>query len=116
MYREQGLILSPFETDGIAHFRARRMFMGAQGISALGFAESDPLIIQSEQRLMRQADELVVMADASKFADRSSFIIAPLERAYNMITDERIDDRAAAMVEGAGLRLVVAKLETRSEA
>lgn len=116
VYREQGLILSPFEADGIAHFRARRMFMGAQGISALGFAESDPLIIQSEQRLMRQADELVIVADASKFDDRSSFIIAPLERADLLITDERIDDRAAAMVEAAGLRLVVAQLEPRSEA
>lgn len=116
VYREQGLILSPFETDGIAHFRARRMFMGAQGISPLGFAESDPLIIQSEQRLMRQADELVIVADASKFADRSSFIIAPLERADILITDERIDDRAASMVEAAGLRLVVAALDPRSEA
>ncbi|ALN72896.1 MULTISPECIES: DeoR/GlpR family DNA-binding transcription regulator [unclassified Aureimonas] len=116
VYREQGLILSPFEADGIAHFRARRMFMGAQGISPLGFAESDPLIIQSEQRLMRQADELVILADASKFDDRSSFIIAPLERADLLITDERIDDRAAAMVEAAGLRLVVAQLEPRTEA
>ncbi|KTR05379.1 DeoR faimly transcriptional regulator [Aureimonas ureilytica] len=115
VYREQGLILSPFDADGIAHFRARRMFMGAQGISPLGFAESDPLIIQSEQRLMRQADELVILADASKFADRSSFIIAPLERADILITDERIDDRSAAMIESAGLRLIVAVLEPKGE-
>ncbi|WP_062203313.1 DeoR/GlpR family DNA-binding transcription regulator [Aureimonas sp. AU12] len=111
IYREQGLILSPFETDGIAHFRARRMFMGVQGISPVGFAEADPLIIQSEQRLMRQADELVVLADSSKFDNRSSFVIAPLERADILITDEGIGDASAQMVEAAGLRLVVARLD-----
>ena len=111
VYREQGLILSPFEADGIAHFRARRMFMGAQGISAVGIAEADPLVIQSEQRLMKQADELVVLVDSTKFASRSSLVIAPLERAQILITDEGISDAAAQMVEAAGPRLVVARLD-----
>lgn len=108
VYREQGLILSPFESDGIAHFRARRMFMGAQSISAYGIGEGDPLIIQSEQRLMRQADELVVLVDSSKFDARSSMIIAPLERAHTIITDDGISDAAARAIEAAGVRLIVA--------
>lgn len=116
VYRKQGLILSPFEADGIAHFRARRMFMGAQGISGVGIAEADPLIVQSEQRLMRQADELVLLVDSSKFANRSSFVIAPLERADVLITDEGIADADAAMVEAAGVTLVVAGRDTGSEA
>ena len=110
IYRDQALILSPFETDGIAHFRARRMFMGAQGVSHYGIAETDPLIIQSEQRLMRQADELVLLVDSSKFQRPSSMIIAPLERADILITDEGISDKDAAMVEAAGVRLIAAEL------
>jgi DeoR family ulaG and ulaABCDEF operon transcriptional repressor len=111
IYREQGLILSPFIDDGIAHFRARRMFLGAQGVSAHGIAEADPLLIQSEQRLMRQADEIVVMVDASKFRGRSSMIVAPLDRVAVVITDEGIEDADAAMIEAAGIRLVVARAE-----
>ncbi|WP_279481696.1 DeoR/GlpR family DNA-binding transcription regulator [Aureimonas sp. SK2] len=111
VYRAQGLILSPFEADGTAHFRARRMFLGVQSVSALGLAETDPLIIQSEQRLMRQADELVILADSSKFANRSSLLLAPLERAHVLVTDEGISDRDAAMVEAAGVNLIVAKIE-----
>ncbi|WP_062012494.1 DeoR/GlpR family DNA-binding transcription regulator [Aureimonas sp. AU4] len=109
VYREQGLVLSPFEADGIAHFAAQRMFMGAQAISALGIAEGDPLIVQSEQRLMRQADELVVLADSTKFRARSSMVVAPLERVCAIVTDEDIDDAAAQMIERAGVRLVVAR-------
>ncbi len=87
------------------------MFMGVQSVSALGLAETDPLIIQSEQRLMRQADELVVLADSAKFANRSSLLLAPLERAQVLVTDEGVTDKDAAMVEAAGVQLVVAKLE-----
>ncbi len=109
VYRQQNIILSPFEDDGIAHFRARRMFMGAQGVSRLGIMEGDPLIIQSEQRLMRQADELVLLIDSSKFGTRSSMILAPLDRAATIITDEGISDAARAMVEGAGIQLLIAE-------
>ena len=108
VYREQAIILSPFEDDGTAHFRARRMFMGAQGASALGIMEGDPLIIQSEQRLMRRADELVLLVDSSKFAARSSLILAPLDRAATIVTDDELPEADRAMVQNLGIRLIVA--------
>ena len=62
IYREQNIILSPFENDVTRNFYARRMFMGAQGLGALGLMEADPLLIQAEQKLINQADELVVLS------------------------------------------------------
>ncbi|MCM2292346.1 DeoR/GlpR family DNA-binding transcription regulator [Allorhizobium sp. BGMRC 0089] len=109
IYRDQSLILSPFDNDGIRNFYGKRMFVGAQGISALGVMEPDALVIQSEQRLMRQVDELVVMVDSSKFARRSSMILCPLDRVSTLITDDGISDEAAAMIEAAGVTLLTAK-------
>ena len=108
VYREQNIILSPFEDDGTAHVRARRMFMGAMGVSSLGIMEQDPLIISSEQRLMRQADELVLLVDATKFRAQSSMILAPLTRATRIITDSRIAAEDRRMIEEAGIDLIVA--------
>ena len=60
IYREQNIILSPFDNDVTRNFYARRMFMGAQGVGPLGVMEAAmPLIIQAEQKLINQADELV---------------------------------------------------------
>lgn len=109
IYRDQSLILSPFENDAIRNFYARRMFIGAQGISALGVMEPDALVIQSEQRLMRQADELIIMVDSSKFSRRSAMILCPLESVSTIITDDGISDEAAAMVESVGVRLITVK-------
>ena len=108
IYREQNIILSPFDNDVTRNFYARRMFMGAQGLGPLGLMEADPLLIQAEQKLIGQAEELIVLADSSKFRNRSSLILCPLARIDVVITDSGISDRDAAMLEAAEIRLVIA--------
>ena len=109
IYREQNIILSPFDNDVTRNFYAKRMFMGAQGLGPLGLMEADPLLIQAEQKLIGQADELVVLADSSKFSARSSLILCPLERISTVITDDGIPDSAASMLEQADIHLIVAE-------
>jgi DeoR family ulaG and ulaABCDEF operon transcriptional repressor len=109
IYREQNIILSPFDNDVTRNFYARRMFMGAQGLGPLGLMESDPLLIQAEQKLIDQADELVVLADSSKFRQRSSLILCGLARISTVISDDGIDEREAKMLESAGVTLIIAR-------
>lgn len=80
--------------------------------------ESDPLLIQAEEKLIGQADELVVLADSSKFDNRSSLVLCPLDRINVVITDEGITDRAATMLEAADIRVIVAQSSatTKSDA
>lgn len=108
IYREQNIILSPFENDVTRNFYARRMFMGAKGLGPLGLMEADPLLIQAEQKLIGQADQLVVLADSSKFEERSSLVLCALERIDTIITDEGISDKAAAMLDAADVKLIAA--------
>lgn len=107
IYREQNIILSPFENDVTCNFYAKRMFMGAQGVGQLGLMEQDPLLIQAEQKLIGQAEELVVLVDSSKFTRRSSLILCRLDRIDTLITDDGLDDKTAAMLEAAGITLKV---------
>ncbi len=108
IYREQNIVLSPFENDVTKNFYARRMFMGAQGLSRIGVMESDPLLIQAEQKLINQAEELVLLVDSSKFAARSSLILCPLERVTIVVTDDGVSTADAKLVEQSGIRLIVA--------
>lgn len=111
IYREQNIILSPFDNDVTRNFYARRMFMGAQGIGPLGLMEADPLLIQAEQKLIGQADELIVLADSSKFKQRSSLVLCAFDKIDTVITDEGISDKAASMLEAADVTLIVAPIE-----
>jgi DeoR family ulaG and ulaABCDEF operon transcriptional repressor len=106
IYREQNIILAPFENDGSKHFSARRMFMGAQGIGAMGVMEADPLLINAEEKLINQAEELVVLIDSSKFGQRHSKILCPLDRVTTIITDDDISDDARRIIDDAGVNLM----------
>lgn len=109
IYREQNIILSPFDNDVTRNFYARRMFMGAKGVGPLGLMEADPLLIQAEAKLIGQADELVVLVDSTKFEQRSSLVLCGLERISTLITDDGISDKAAAMLTAADVKLIVAQ-------
>ncbi|MDO6587232.1 DeoR/GlpR family DNA-binding transcription regulator [Salipiger sp. 1_MG-2023] len=115
IYREQQIVLSPFENDVTHNFYARRMFMGAQGLGPLGLMEADPLLIQAEHKLIGQADELVVLVDSTKFEARSSLVLCPLERIHTVITDDGISPRAREMLDTAGVELIVASLDAAQE-
>lgn len=108
IYREQNIILSPFDNDVTRNFYAKRMFMGAQGVGPIGLMEADPLLIQAEQKLIGQTDELIVLVDSSKFSQRSSLVLCPLKQISTIITDDKISDNAAAMMEAADVNLIVA--------
>ena len=116
IYREQQIVLSSFQEDAASHFWAKRMFMGCQGLAPVGLMEVDPLLIRAEEKLIGRADELIVLADASKFENRSSLVLCPLERIHTVITDDAVTDRHASMIEAAGARLIVAQTEAASKA
>jgi DeoR family ulaG and ulaABCDEF operon transcriptional repressor len=107
VYREQNVILSPFGGVVASHFYARKMFMGCQGLGAHGLMETDPMVVQSELGLIGQADELIVLADSSKFKAKSSLILCALERITTVITDDGVRDEDRQMLESAGVGLIV---------
>ena len=110
IYREQNIILSPFDEDGSKHFYAKRMFMGCRGLGPLGLMEGDPLLAQAEQKLIGQAEELIVLCDSTKFAARSSLLLCPLSRIHTVITDDGSSDCDAQMLDAADIRLIVAQI------
>lgn len=105
VYREQNVILSPFDNDITQHHYASKMFMSVNAISLLGLMEADPLLIQAEKRLISQAEELVVLADSSKFAKKAGLILCGLDRVSRVITDTNASDAAVQLLEQYGVKV-----------
>lgn len=107
VYREQKLIVSPFEEDAIQHYSASRMFMSAISIGPLGVIEGDPLIARAETKLLKRADKLVVLADSTKFVSRGSLVVCPLSRIDVLITDNGAPAAALDMLREAGVNVQI---------
>ena len=116
VYREQNVILSPFDNDITQHHYAGKMFMGVFGLSMLGLMEADPLLIQAEKRLISQTEELYVLADSSKFARKAGLILCGLNRVTCVITDTDASDAAVQMLEHAGVKVVTVAPEGQVQA
>jgi DeoR family transcriptional regulator, ulaG and ulaABCDEF operon transcriptional repressor len=108
-YREQNIVLSPFENDTIEHFWGQKLLTGCYGINSSGMMEADPLIVQAEMKLLRRADEIIVLADSSKLRQRSSMIVAPLDRISTVVTDEGASDEELEALRSAGIKVVIAR-------
>lgn len=107
LYREQGIILSSYEKDTTENYHGSMMFMGTPGIGKFGVMESDPLLIRSEQKLKKQTDKLVILADSSKIGKRSNFIFCPLSEVDVLITDSGADDELIRYFESHDIEVIV---------
>jgi DeoR family transcriptional regulator, ulaG and ulaABCDEF operon transcriptional repressor len=111
LYREPGIILSPFDEDAIQHFAASKMFMSCYAITPLGVIESDPLIARAEAKLLSRAEKLVVVADASKFEARGNMVVCPLKRVSTLITDTGAPQHMLDHLRAQGVEVLIADPE-----
>lgn len=111
VFREQNIVLNPFDEEGSCpSFHAARMFFGCAAITHFGVMQSDIILVQSERKLFRMADELVVLADSSKFSASAGHLLCELKNVSTLITDEGMPDDARRMLEDAGIHLIVVPL------
>ena len=110
VFREQNIILAPAGEDSMPRFHAPRLFMGAAAVGKRGVMQQDVILVAAERRLLTRADEVILLVDSSKFVSSSGAIVCGLDEVDVLITDSGISDADAAMVRGAGVRLIVADL------
>jgi len=82
--------------------------MGAGALGPQGLMQQDVILVAAERRLIERAQEVIVLADATKFDLSSGNVVCDLERIDTIVTDDRVTDKAASMIERAGARLLVA--------
>jgi len=109
VFREQNIILAPSGEDSMPRFHAPKLFMGAAAVGPQGVMQQDVILVASERRFIDQAEQVVLLVDSSKFVQSSGAIVCGLDEVDVLVTDAGIADAARAMLEKAGVRLIVAQ-------
>ena len=107
VYREQSIVLSPFD-DVTQHFRGRSFYTSCYGLNRFGMMENDPLIVQSQNKLLASAERVVVLADSRKLRQNSSMIVIPLARIDTIVTDWEATEEELEPFRAAGVEIVIA--------
>lgn len=109
IFREQNIILSPFEDDGANRYHAAKLFMGAAAVGPRGLMQADVVLIQAEQKLMSKADQLIVLADSSKFRASASFQVCDLGEIDAVVTDWGVTNDELEMLRAHQIEVIVAQ-------
>jgi DeoR/GlpR family transcriptional regulator of sugar metabolism len=78
------------------------------GITAKGLFNSNLLLVETERRMLRCADEVVVVADHTKIARQALAFLCELSAIDTLIVDAAIAAEQRRLVEEAGVRLLIA--------
>ncbi len=111
VYREQSIVLSPFNNDGSRHFCGRTLFIGCYGLNRSGLMENDPLIVQATNKLLGSAERVVVLADSRKLRQHSAMISIPLSRVTVIVTDNEATEGELEPFRAAGIAILQAEPE-----
>jgi len=109
IYREQNIVLSPFEDKITKSFFARQCFFSALSAGPAGPMEVDELIIKSVTRFLSQAQTLILLLDSSKFNSQGSMIVCPWDRIDMVITDNGLEEKKKKWIKDLGIELIIAQ-------
>lgn len=109
LFREQNIVLSPFEDDGTSHYQASKIFIGAAGVGPDGLLQTDVILLQAERRLIARASNAVLLADSSKFNQHSGQSVCPLKDISTLITDAGISEKHLRLIKRSVRNVIVVK-------
>jgi DeoR/GlpR family transcriptional regulator of sugar metabolism len=66
------------------------------------------LMVESEQRMMASADEVIVVADSSKFGRKALARICGWDQVDRVVTDDRLAPEWQERLRGAGAEVILA--------
>jgi len=78
------------------------------GITAKGLFNSNLLLVETERRMMRCADEVVVVADHTKIGRQALAFLCELASIDTLIVDKAVTPVQRELIDKADARLIVA--------
>lgn len=106
-----GVALGPVACRCLESLHARRLVMSVAGLNDRGLFNSNALLVETELHMMRAAQEVIVVADHTKFGHQSLALLCELSRVHRVVSDSGLAEPFRDLVRTAGAEIVIAELE-----
>jgi DeoR/GlpR family transcriptional regulator of sugar metabolism len=112
VYPRTGVALGPLAIAMMQGIRVRKAILGAGGIVGEGVYNSNLLLVETERAMMACGQEVMIVADHSKFGRISLAFLCKLDAIADLVVDPAISEADRTMLADAGVRLHIAPLPT----
>lgn len=90
------------------NFAADLVFTSGKGLTELGVYKTDMLIANSEQRMLANNQNLVVLLDSSKLGKAVGMLFTSLDNIHLLITGKEADPEIIKALQAKGLNILLA--------
>src|SRR5579864_1122814 len=108
VYPRTGVALGPLAIAAMQGIRVRKAILGAGGIVPEGIYNSNLLLVETERQMMACGQEVVLVADHSKFGRLALAKLCELGDVAHLVVDPGLADEHRDVVERAGVRIHLA--------
>ncbi len=111
IHSRTGCSLGPYANEMLANLNVQRAVLSVAGINDRGFFNSNLLLVETERAMLRAADQVVVVADSTKFGRTSLAHLCGWKDIDVLVTDDQIGESWQRVVREAGVGLMIAPSE-----
>ncbi len=108
VHLRSGVCLGPYANQMLGQLNVQRVIVSVAGISEKGCFNSNLLLVETEQAMMRSGDEVIVVADSTKFGHQSLARMCELTDVDKLVVDHEIGEPWRAKIKAAGIELFIA--------
>ncbi|SCB37842.1 transcriptional regulator, DeoR family [Rhizobium miluonense] len=105
---EAGESVGPLALEQISKFRAQHAILTVGAINSSCIMDFDVQEAEIAKAMIERADNVIVLADHSKFERSAVFEVVPLLKIHTIVTDAQPSMAMARALETAGVNLIVA--------
>lgn len=106
LYPKTGVALGALTVAALKQIQARRLIMGVGGITEAGLFNSNSLLVEAEQQMMDSADEVILVADSSKFGHSEFARLCGLDRIHRVVVDAGLSPFWNERIREFGIELI----------
>jgi DeoR/GlpR family transcriptional regulator of sugar metabolism len=111
VHAKTGVSIGPYANQMLAGLNVRRAVLSVAGINERGTFNSNLLLVETERAMIASAEQVIVVADSTKFGHTSLAQMCPLEEIDVLVTDCELGAEWPPRLEAAGVKLVIAEAE-----
>jgi DeoR/GlpR family transcriptional regulator of sugar metabolism len=108
IYPRTGVAMGPLAIEAMRGIRVRKAILGAGGIVADGIYNSNLLLVETERQMMACGQEVVIVADHTKFGRLALARLCGLDEVHRVVTDPGLPDTFRAVLEEASVTVLTA--------
>jgi DeoR family transcriptional regulator, fructose operon transcriptional repressor len=114
VYPRTGVTLGPYANDQLAQLNVQKTVLSVAGVNERGFYNSNMLLVETERAMMHAADQVIVVADSTKFGKQSLAHLCPLNAVQTLVVDEQLSKPWQETIASAGVELSLATAASES--